>query len=606
MKNKLNIYIKSIVFTFLTLISLFLDVEKIIDDIQNPFIIGSFELLLFGILIYKLYFNYYKDKRKNNIIFIIISVLFSLFMLIGDTYGKTNSSSLLFENVFIIFLAIIRFIGYFTLFNIVINKLFIFSNNDIFVNKNNNSKLDFIFNKHPFLSSIIIMFICWLPYIIAFYPAILSPDPSNQIKQFFGIKTHYNDSVIMIDENVLITNHHPVLHTLLLGGCVKIGRIISSDNLGLFIYSLIQISILISTLAFTIKYMKKLNTPIWFRLCSLIIYSIVPIFPFYAMSAVKDTIFSSLIILYIIFIFDLIKYQNLSIKKIFYISLLLLLIMLFRNNGYHVILLSMPFIIFSNKKYFLKLLCLFLIPILIYKSYTTILLPKLKIPEGSIREILSIPFQQTARYVKEHSSELSENDKKIIDKVLDISNLSERYDPVFADKVKNKFNKYTTKQELNDYFNVWFKCFTKHPKTYIDATLNNTFGYYYPNTHRWYIYYKYDSRLKDSGFNYNYNSLKNIRDILSGYGVLFPYIPILGLLVNIGFNTWLVILMFAYLIKLKKYKYLNYLIPSILLILVCIASPVNTYFRYALPYILSMPVMISIFIHIRKEDFNER
>lgn len=592
---------KIFVFTFITLISLFLDVQNLIGNIKNPFTIGTFELLLIGILIYKMYSSYYNKRNKDNIIFIIVSILFSLFMLIGDTFNKTDSFKLMFDNLRIFMLTIIRFSGYFILFKLLVTKLFEFTDNKIFKCENKNKYLDFIFNKHPFISSIVIMLICWLPYIISFYPAILSPDPSNQIKQFFGIKTHYNESVIMLDENILITNHHPVAHTLLLGGCVKIGRIFGSDNLGLFIYSIIQISILVSVLAFTIKYMKKLNTPIWLRLCTLIIYSLIPVYPLYAMSAVKDVIFGSLIILYIIFIFDLIKFRYLSIKKCLYVGLLLLIIMLFRNNGYHVILLSMPFIILSNKKYILKLLGLFLIPMLIYKSYTNIILPKHHITEGSIREMMSIPFQQTARFVLYHENELSKKDKEIIDNILDISDLKERYEPTFADNVKNRFNKHTTDKDLKEYFNVWLKGLIRHPETYIEATLNNTFGYYYPNTYRWYIYYNYDSRLQEAGFNYHYNNLEGTRKVLSSYGVAFPYIPILGLIVNIGFSTWLIIVMFAYIIKLKQYIYLNYLIPSVILILVCIASPVNTYFRYALPNVFSVPIMISMFISVRNE-----
>ena len=254
--------IKIFIFTMLTLISLFLDVQSIIAGIKNPFIVGAFEFLLIGGLVYKTYSTYYNKKNNKSGIFIIISILFSLFMLIGDTFNKTNSFKLMFNDVYIFILTIVRFGGYFILFNLLINKLFEFTKSKVFENNDKNKYLNFIFNKHPFFSSIIIMLICWLPYIISFYPAILSPDPSNQIKQFFNIKTHYNESVILLDDDVLITNHHPVFHTVLLGGCVKIGKMFGSDNLGLFIYSVIQISILISTLAFTIKYMKKLNTPI--------------------------------------------------------------------------------------------------------------------------------------------------------------------------------------------------------------------------------------------------------------------------------------------------------------------------------------------------------
>lgn len=52
---------------------------------------------------------------------------------------------------------------------------------------------------------------------IAFYPLVLSNDPSFQIKQFFNVRTKYMDYIIPLDDNVNLTAHHPVLHTLLLG-----------------------------------------------------------------------------------------------------------------------------------------------------------------------------------------------------------------------------------------------------------------------------------------------------------------------------------------------------------------------------------------------------
>ena len=78
-----------------------------------------------------------------------------------------------------------------------------------------------------------------------------------------------------------------------------------------------------------------------------------------------------------------------------------------------------------------------------------------KITSGSIRETLSIPFQQTARYVKYHSDDLTQEDIIVIDKVLGYDDLAERYDPEISDPVKNKFNKYTSNGELMDYLKDW-------------------------------------------------------------------------------------------------------------------------------------------------------
>ena len=204
-----------------------------------------------------------------------------------------------------------------------------------------------------------------------------------------------------------------------------------------------------------------------------------------------------------------------------------------------------------------------------------------------IREMLSIPFQQTARYVKEYDEDLDEDEITAIDTVLGIETLADRYKPNLADPVKNEFNKYTTDEELKTYFKEWYKGLLKHPDAYIQATINNVYGYFDPNTSNWYVYYNYDKRLSQEGdtFNYSFNGLKVSRNILSSYALAFPYLPILGVIVNIGFNVWLYMYMFVVLLKDKKYKYLIYLAPVVSLVLVCIASPANTYFRYAMPYI---------------------
>ena len=533
-------------------------------------------------------------QKRRKIISYILALIFTILFIIGLTFQVSNSFEFLINNIivnFIIFL-ILLFI-----MQKVLNYLFIKLDN--YIPRNNNkiiNKLQ-LFNNKPFLFSIILILVCWGIYIIAFYPAILSPDPSFQILQFFGIDNKYSTYSILLDPNVLITNHHPVIHTLLLGFCLKFGLLFNNTNIGLFTYSIIQTIILAATLAYTIKFMKKININVKYRFICLLIYSLVPVFPFYALSPVKDVIFACLIILYIISIWNIINSKiKMTISNILKEIILLILIVLFRNNGIHVIVLSFPFLLLSIKENRKKLFCIFLIILSFYFSYKTIILPYYKITPTSIREVLSIPFQQTARYVKNYKYEVTPSEKEAIDKILFYKTLEERYDPEKADPVKNMFNRYSTTNDLKEYFVVWARQLTKHPVTYLEATLNNTYGYFYPLKTNWYIYYKFNKTINDHGFNYSYNNLNSLRTILSSFGLCYPYIPFLGLIVNIGLNTWLLLFMFTYLIYKKKYKNIVYLIPAFILLLVCIASPVNTYFRYALPNIFAMPTLLAIFI----------
>lgn len=140
----------------------------------------------------------------------------------------------------------------------------------------------------------------------------MSPDPSFQIKQFFNIRTKYADYAILLDNSIFLTNHHPVFHTMILGNCLKFGRLILNDNFGLFIYSLIQMIFLAFTLSYTIKYL--INNNINKKICFifLLLYAFVPMFPLYAMSGVKDTYYTCFIIWYVLKLDILIKRKKIK------------------------------------------------------------------------------------------------------------------------------------------------------------------------------------------------------------------------------------------------------------------------------------------------------
>ena len=180
--------------------------------------------LLFALLIMffkKAFFRDNIEKQGKKVFKVILALLFSFFMVFGYSYYKINSWDMIFENTFQLFKATIVFIGYYILFRAIINYLF-----DILFPKISTSKLkettnkvyNFIFIKHSFIMPLVIILICWLPYLIAYYPVILGADQSNQVKQFLGYdipEWSASNSTKLIDENVKITNHHPVLHTWL-------------------------------------------------------------------------------------------------------------------------------------------------------------------------------------------------------------------------------------------------------------------------------------------------------------------------------------------------------------------------------------------------------
>ena len=182
---------------------------------------------------------------RKKVITIILSLIYTIFMAVGTSFIKSNSFKYLKDNLIIM---IILSLLLFLILYFILNKLFDYLDDYKKKKDKTENRILNLFDKHTIIFSSIVMFICYLIYMIAFYPIIMSKDPSFQLLQYFHIDNKYSYYSVLLDKNVIITNHHPVVHTLLLGTCVKLGMgLFNSSNVGLFIYSIIQTSILILT-----------------------------------------------------------------------------------------------------------------------------------------------------------------------------------------------------------------------------------------------------------------------------------------------------------------------------------------------------------------------
>lgn len=590
----------------------------LVSDLSVLKITTLYETNFFALSVFTGFAFYFFSKHpfhKISKIKIFLSVLFSLFMLVGEGYASYGSYKLLFLNIATILLSLVKFVGYIYLF------IHLFSLLDDLIDKSKNKELKFknkylskyleLFNKYPFKVSFVTILIVLSIYMLAFYPIVLSPDPSFQIKMYFNEHTKYIDWVIQRDPEIFMTSHHPVFQTYMIGFCLSLGRFLVNDNFGLFLYTLIQSLIYSSVLAYTIKYMSNNGIKSKNRLIVLGMYLIIPMYLLYSMSAVKDTLYTAFMLLFILKVFDIIKNykkNNLSYKYIAVLYFIMLFIGLFRHNGVYVIALTIFVLIFYARKNALKILISFFAFFVSIYAFDKVLIPYLGISDGSAREMLSVPFQQTARLVSEKPDFYDEEDIKIIDYILKYETLASRYNPDLADPVKNEYNKNTNKEDLKDYFYVWFKGLKKHPDIYVDATLNNTYGFFYPDKHNWYIYARYDKRVTENGLvDYHYNKLSFLRVFIDGYANTVPYIPIIGAVSNIALNTWAVLILAAYLINTKNKRFLISLLPLFGSILFCFIGPANTYFRYTMPYIFALPVLTVLLLeYIRGEKVEKK
>lgn len=545
------------------------------------------------LMIYLLLRNiFFKCKFKKLNFF--LSFFISLSYIIGYSFHKGKSIQLLLETYQNQFRTLICFIGFVVIFYIIselisyikVKYLYDFKGLD-YLNKYK------FYKTHPKLSITCLILICWLPYIIILYPGLMSPDGNVQVSQFFGVDT---SSILGVVENVsgsVITGHHPIAITYLFGFFVKVGKLLGNDNLGLYIFVLIQTLCMSILFSHVISYLNSLKIHKVISVLALLGYALLPFFPQAAMTMVKDSVS---ICFFILFTLCVLKICNQD--KVNWLTLFVSLIgmALSRKEYVYIILIELGVILFSQKSQ-RKKICITLLCFLFFNSgYNYIVFDIMEIPKGSTREMLSIPFQQTARLIWEKGYDVIEDeDKVLINKVLDGENLGKLYKPIISDPVKATFNEKATKEDLLNYFKIWGKYGLRYPNIYISATINNTYGYFYLDRVNSTGYMDSSDIVKSGKFNFTEPEiLKPIRTVFVKANELLRLTAPFNILCRIALYTWLLISVVFYIIKRKKYANITPIIPFILILCVCIISPVSGNFRYAYGMIFGFPLIMAI------------
>lgn len=465
-------------------------------------------------------------------------------------------------------------------------------------------------NRKSFFVVTGLFLLCWLPYMIALFPGNCNLDTNDQIYQILGMreKMWTLDSVILLDDNVITHNYHPIFLTWVIKFFLKLGLALGSSlTLGIALMSFTQSICIAAVFSFTIWYMARIKISRKFRIATFCFFAFFPLIPIYAMTILKDSVYAPLTLLVAIGFLELGRDTHRFLRdkrKCLALAFFMFLSMLVRNNASYVFIVAAPIMIFMFRKDWKRMALLMLIPLLIFtKIYSGMLLPALNIASGPKREALSIPIQQIARLVKYHSDDLSEHDKEVISKVLcsggSIEALGKRYDPEKSDNAKNFVDKYATGSDYIALFTVWGKHLFTHFGTYVEATLNNCYGYFFPGGSRLNYYWRF---TKNTYGIQNYKPFDDARNFLCSLPNKMNQTPILFIFTNVTTYIWTMILCFVYLIVKKKFQYMPPFIIGTVLLLTCIASPVNGLLRYVYALFLCAPLFIAIIYASVRQD----
>lgn len=420
-----------------------------------------------------------KYVNKNVILVRLWAAILSITQVVGFSFYFTGSWSLIYSDKFQIFKTIVMLVGFYSIYYYVIHFIYYLVNKSAH-NKPKGKISNFLFEKKPFVIITLLMIIERLPIILSSYPVRLIYDNHWEIDEY---------------KYKWLNDHHTIFHTLVVNWFGELGEKLGNQGTGFFIYLILQLIFTSLIVGYCFEIMRKLKAPIWSRWLMFVLFFGTAYSLFYSSFMEKDIPFSYCALLIVAeMILCIVDYKKFfSSKKDIIISIFAItLFCLVRKNGLYVTAVLLLVMIFfficksiKDKKLhlstFVKTVCILLVPIVLMSCFNSVCTKAYNISKGDIKEALSIPFMQTARYIMYYDDEVTDDERTAINDVLDyyaiIYNYSQPTDlskrpykdnTCFADYIKNTYRGDDSK--LPVYFKVWAKMFLKHPLAYVEST----------------------------------------------------------------------------------------------------------------------------------------
>lgn len=493
------------------------------------------------------------------------------------------------------------------------------------------------FDRHPFAAPALVLALCWLPVLIGYAPALFMWDTNTQILQWFGLPNHISSSVDLLDSSVLLTQHHPPLHTALVGLCVQAGiSLAGSENLGIFIYAVLQWIVDILAISWAFRIAQIVGAPHAPHFVALGFIALVPAYSNYSVLVTKDVLFASALLLFAIELVYLVFCAASSDGRIAFSRRHAVLLVagalgaaLLRSGMIVAVAggaLAATLLLWRMQRRLAReglrpvsarsLLRIPLIALALVIAANLLLArvvyPALAITPSSKREALSIPMQQVARFMRDRPDAVQPEDLRAIDRVLDAPSLARLYDPSKSDPVKATYKEQASSDDLSAFWQTWARLFARDPGCFISATAANYYGYFYPAHAMSWSYTSYFSSLvmantetnliySDIASYFSFHQLDHpfvraLDGLCSGYRLLFQRLPFLTLTMQAALYDWALVLLTAYAVRRRRSHAAVFLVPAWIVLLIALVGPCNatTYFRYAYPVALLVPFLALI------------
>lgn len=339
---------------------------------------------------------------------------------------------------------------------------------------------DGVFGKRRgFLFVLLLLLVSWSPYLLSFAPGSVLDDSLASITPWTN--------------GTPLTNHHPVVYSLLVGGFVYLSKILPlSLNAAVFLYSLVQSVCLAGTLAALFCRLQRAGARRWVLAAGVAYAMIVPYFPAYAMILWKDPLYSCALLWLSMLLFDAVRKEGGPPDRAWQVRwfLALLCTAFLRNNGVFCLLFMAAALLLSGRrKQFFCTACMTVIVALLFFTVQHTVYPLCHIADTEYTEKIGIPLQQLAATVA-YKGKMGEEEREFLFKIMPEQEWKARYAPCLADKIKwtDGANMEYISQNKRSFWKVWGALLLKNPAIYLRAYGMDTFGFWAPGVQNRYGY----------------------------------------------------------------------------------------------------------------------
>ncbi|MCI9398229.1 MAG: hypothetical protein HFJ07_00135 [Lachnospiraceae bacterium] len=508
---------------------------------------------------------------------IVMGIIISISIVWGKNLVEYESTLFLAVRTILLIMALCPFF-------INVMKIFFTANFTWFEQKN--LKVDMLKN---FLICWCVIFIAYIPVLLAFYPGIVTYDIYDQFSQV--LSGEYNLK-------------HPIAHTMFMGIIFKLVYRLTGDwNKGALVHSIIQMLIMTGVFSYISVWIYKFSKSKRLFLVIIAFWVVLPIHPIFTIVTTKDILFSAIVAILVLKLMEsgiCEQTQKSLIKIIAYFCVLFFLLFIFRNNALYAVLLFLPALFFYGAVGRKIILSAVLAVIMLF-LYNYVLHNYIHALDGPKVEMFSVPVQQIARVYNLCNDNLLDNEKEDIERLFGDEGKETllKYESRKADVVKERFDQnYAWENNELKYINLWIKWGIKHPGVYLDAWMNLINGYFCfddeipdKQTYRTYIEIRCNA-YNEMGLHF---STKN-KKLFDLYDSLFrkgkcQEIPFLSIVCQLAFYDWALILVFAYVWQKKRYRLLPPIILLLAILFTNLLGPVAL-LRYIYPFIVCFPTLI--------------